>query len=279
MRPGRGALAMRRSMARSSLAVLALAGLLAACAPKRFELPSGDGEPFPDYAAAFTAASAGCRDLRTLTAELSVSGKIGHRKMRGRVIAGFERPSRMRLEAVAPAGPPVFVLVADAGSATLVMPRADQVLKGAAPDSVLEALVGVSLGPDDLVAALSGCVAPNPVAAGGHRFPGGWVRVDLAGDSAAYLKLEGSAWQIVAGVRPLFEVEYERATAGPAVPRTVRLRAVSNGGPGADLVLGLGQVEVDAPVAAKAFTVTIPRSAVPITLADLKQEGPLGEGR
>jgi len=41
-----------------------------------------------------------------------MSGRAGRQKVRGRVVAGFARPASMRLEGVAPFGPPAFILVA-----------------------------------------------------------------------------------------------------------------------------------------------------------------------
>lgn len=261
-------------------AVLAMAAVAAsACAAHRLDLPEGAGEPFPGYQAAFDAASASCRDVRTLTTEASVSGTVGRTKVRGRVIAGFERPGRMRLEGVAPVGPPAFILAAAAGTSTLLMPRAAEFLANAPPQAVLEALVGVSVGPDDLQAVLAGCVSSAPVPADGRRYPNGWVRIDLGGGSTVYLRQQAGAWRIVAGLRPLFAVEYEFSSDGERSPRVVRLRATADGGPGANLRLVLGQVEVNAPIDAKAFTVAVPSSALPITLSDLKQSGPLGAGR
>ena len=51
-----------------------LAAALSACAPRRLQLPSGDGEPFPAFAEAAREATAGCRDVRTIAAELGISG-------------------------------------------------------------------------------------------------------------------------------------------------------------------------------------------------------------
>jgi outer membrane lipoprotein-sorting protein len=257
---------------------LALCLSASGCARHGFRLPQGPGEPFADYERAFDAASAGCRNVRTLTAEASVSGTVGRGKIRGRVIAGFERPGRMRLEGVAPIGPPAFILAADGRKSTLLMPRASEVLSDQSPESVLEALVGVSLRPDDLQAILTGCVAPDPKPTGGKQFAGGWASIDLEGGSTAFMRQEGGQWRIRAGVRPLVSVEYE-FNSGDRLPQTVHLRGVSDGGPGASLQLSLSQVEMNTPIAAKAFTLTIPSSAVPITLAELRQAGPLGERR
>jgi hypothetical protein len=85
--------------------------------------------------------SAACRGVRTLTAELALAGRAGPDKLRGRVQAGFTRPSAMRLEGVAPFGPPAFILVARDRTATLVLPRESGVLRGAQADEILGALV------------------------------------------------------------------------------------------------------------------------------------------
>ena len=86
-------------------------------------------------------------------------------RLRGRVIAGFERPASMRLEGVAPFGPPAFILVARGGDATLLLPRDERVVRGASPEDVLGALTGVALAPADLLAVLTGCVVPRSGAA------------------------------------------------------------------------------------------------------------------
>jgi hypothetical protein len=72
-------------------------------------------------------------------------------------------------------------------------------------------------------------------------------------------------------------VQYEYDAQGDARPSVVRLRSTADGGPGATLRLALSQVETNVPIADKAFSVAVPADAVPITLADLRQSGPLGE--
>jgi hypothetical protein len=251
---------------------------LPACAARGFRAPEGPGEPFAGYAEAFASATAGCRDVRTLSAEAGVSGSVGGRKVRGRVIVGFERPGRIRLEGVAPIGPPAFILVADRGEATLLMPRASEVLTRQPPARVLEALVGVSLDPDQLLAILSGCVTPGAAPSSGRQYAGGWAAVELEGGSRAFMRLERGQWRVRAGLTPLVAVEYEIGDGG-RLPQATRLRATANGAPTTDLRLSLAQVEINTPIAGRAFTVIVPAAAVPITLADLKQAGPLGDRR
>src|SRR4051812_41876835 len=141
---------------------------LSGCAAKRIALPADSGAPLPDFAAVHAELSRTCSGIRTLTAELSLSGRAGDQKLRGRVVAGFERPASMRLEGVAPFGPPAFILVARGADATLLLPRDQRVVRGTSPEEILGALTGVSLAPADLQAMLTGCVVPMPRATAGR---------------------------------------------------------------------------------------------------------------
>ena len=130
--------------------------------------------------------------VRTLTAELALSGRAGRQKLRGRVVAGFARPSSMRLEGVAPFGPPAFILASRGDTAVLLLPRDSRVLRGAPAEDILGALTGVTLGPDDVQAILTGCVVPAPQATGGRLHGNGWASLDLAGGATLYLQPDRS---------------------------------------------------------------------------------------
>jgi outer membrane lipoprotein-sorting protein len=248
------------------------------CAARGLQLPSGEGEAFPEYQRAFDEASRGCRDVRSLSAELTISGRAGGEKLRGRVLAGLAAPGRLRLEAVAPFGPPVFILAASGTSATLLLPRDNRVLTGEPASAILGALVGLELGPDDLLAILSGCVVPSPEPSAGRRYTGGWVRVDLAGGAAAFLGQEGQRWRIRSGVRPGLAIEYEPA--GDGGLSRVRLQVPANDGtPASDVRLGLSQVETNPQLGPEVFAVKVPRDATSMTLAEVRSAGPVGEKR
>ena len=113
-------------------------------------LPSGPGTPRTDALPLFESATAACRAVRTLTAELTLSGRTGQQKIRGHVLAGLA-PGALRLEGVAPFGAPAFILAAENGRGTLLLARDRRVLQSAPPAEILQALVGVSLSPDDLL--------------------------------------------------------------------------------------------------------------------------------
>jgi hypothetical protein len=209
--------------------------------------------------------------LRTLTAELGLSGRAGGERLRGRLVAGFAEPDAMRVEAVSPFGAPVFVIASRAGTATLLLPRESAVLEGEAPGAVLEALTGMTLTPQDLRALVTGCLSTAALA-GGTAFDGGWATLRFADGSAMHLRKPGGRWTVRGGARAGWRVEY---LAWPGTfPSTVRLRSADT-----DLRLELRQVEANVPLDDAAFTVTVPSGTRRIALADLRGTGMLKESR
>jgi hypothetical protein len=257
--------------------MLALALVAPACAPRHLTLPSGAGVPFPGYRSAFEEASAACRGVGSLTAELALSGRAGAQKLRGRILAGVERPGSLRLEGVAPFGAPAFIVVAHHDSeATLLLPREGRVLRGVPAAAMLEALAGLDLGPDDLLAILAGCVAADPQPAEGHALANGWTSVALAENVTAYLRRGPSGWRIAAGIAGPLTIEYGEFL--NSIPRQVRLRSEPPGGGAAtDLTVRLQQIELNVPINAAAFSLVVPADAVPLTLEELRRLGPLGQ--
>jgi hypothetical protein len=262
------------------------------CAPKHLVLPSGHGTPTTEFQGPFEQASTGCRAVRTIRTSIRLSGRAGSERMRGTLIAGFERPDAMRLEGVAPFGPPVFILAARDGSATLLLPRDNRVLTGVSAAEILEALAGVRLDPASLRAILSGCVAadPHPVAGrvfttdgpitigqGTTGYPRqAWLVIDLDPDTTAYLRQQQGQWRIVAGRLPGLEVQYDQFESG--LPRQILIRSSADEPPAVpvDLSLALLDVSINVTLNPAAFTVNVPADAVSMTLAEVRDAGPLG---
>jgi outer membrane biogenesis lipoprotein LolB len=258
------------------LSLASFAAVASACAPSIVRLPTGPGTPLPDFAAVHADVSQQCAGVRTLTAELGLAGRAGDQRLRGRALAGFEAPAAMRLEGLAPFGAPAFILAARSGEATLLLPRDDRVLRGAAPEEILGALTGVSLAPADLQSILTGCVVPAPKATGGVQYGNDWRAIDLQGGARLYLRRSGNAWQPRAAERQGWHIEYG-AWQG-SFPRSVRLRQTK---PWVDVTAEISQLETNVPIDSAAFTLDVPRDAIPITLEDLRDAGPLrgGESR
>jgi outer membrane biogenesis lipoprotein LolB len=255
-----------------------IAGGVTACAPLTLSLPTGQGDPFPDYVEAWHQATSACRDVHSLSAELAISGRAGRQRLRGHVLAGLAAPNRIRLEAAAPFGAPLFILVADGSAATLLLPRDNRVLRDESPAAILDALVGLALGPSDLLAIFSGCVAPDAHPTGGRAFPSAWARLELSDGATAYLQRDRQMiWRIRAGVREGLGFDYPQA--GDAVPASVHLRADASRAPGTDVRISLSQVAINPPLGPEVFSVRVPADAVPISLSELRQAGPLGASR
>src|SRR6185436_10702890 len=113
------------------------------CGAPMMKLPSGPDAPAPDAADALTQATAACRAIRTLTAEVAAGGKAAGSRFRGRLSVGVAAPASARIEAVAPFGPPVFIFTATDDDATLLLPRDDRALEHGRPAEVLNAVAGV----------------------------------------------------------------------------------------------------------------------------------------
>ena len=254
----------------SGLLALGVAG----CAPKAPVLPSGSGTPYPEFRSAYDSATASCSGVKTITASMGMSGKAGSMKLRGRIDAGFAAPGRARLEGVPPFGRKVFVLVAQDGKGTLVLPRDERVLRDAPPDQIVEALAGVALGPDALRTAIAGCgfgAAPTE----GRSYANGWVAA-VSSDGTTYLRPRGEAWEVAAAERGPVTVLYSEYQSGR--PTAIRLRSVTDGRVTADITLTLSDVDINTTLEPRVFDITpdLPQNPIPLTLDELRRAGPRG---
>lgn len=190
--------------------------------------------------------------------------------MRGRVLAGLV-PGALRLEGVAPFGAPVFILVADGLRGTLLLSRERRVVQDAPPEDILNALVGIRLGPDDLRALLSGCVRAAAESTVARAYGADWRAIDLAAGGTIYLQRIGGAWRIVAGRYGGLEVDY--AAFQGERPSQVVLR-----GTDLNLALALNQIEINGDLPRDALVaLKIPDGVAPLSLEQLRRAGPLGE--
>ncbi len=250
----------------------ALGFLLAGCAARGFAIPTDPGNAFPDFAPVHAQLAAACSGVRTLTAELGLSGRAGGERLRGRVVAGFARPASMRLEGVPPFGAPIFILVARDNAATLLRPRESLILRNATPAAILGALTGVSLAPADLQAILTGCVVPAPKPIGGRLHANGVASIDLDGNATIYLRRAADRWELRAARRDGWQIEYPGFQG--SFPRAVRLRSTSPDVP-VDLTATVSQIETNVDLDAAAFTIEERGDERPLSLEELRDSGPL----
>jgi len=268
-------------MTRARRALVALAAAAApACGAPLMKLPPGPGAPAPDAPAALAEATSACRGVTTLTAEIGVSGSAAGHRARGTLSAGVAAPASARLEAVAPFGQPLFILVTTGGDATLLLPRDNRVLEHGKPAAVLEAIAGVPLDGADLRRVLTGCAAASNAAGAGHALGDDWRLVPgPAGDVYLHREPHTAPWHVVATVHGgsdpsvAWRAEYSEFANG--LPRAIRL--ASSRKDRFDLRLKLSQVDLNVPLGAEVFRVRIPPNADPISIDELRQSGPLGK--
>ena len=263
------------------LALLTFMLAWSACASRTPPRPAGVPASDPTALVAFANATAACRGFRSLTGELSLSGRASNERIRGRVIAGLEAGGLVRLEGLAPFGPPVFILAGRAEQATLLLPREHRVLRDTRVSAVLERLTGLALGAEDLRLMVSGCLADNAVPTDGKQWPGGWQAVSLAPDRVAYLRVRQGVPVVVAADYGPWHLDFSEHAGG--YPRVVRVRRLRQGfgaqGRAGDLITDvtarIGGLEVNVTIDPLAFTLDVPADADPMTLDELRSVAPL----
>ncbi|HUU34288.1 MAG TPA: hypothetical protein VMW48_09495 [Vicinamibacterales bacterium] len=245
-------------------AMIGAAVFVTACAVRAPERPSGAAVAAPAAVQALARATAHCRPLRSATAEIRLAGRAGRKRLRARLVSGFLAPDSLRLEALAPFGPPALVLASNGATTTLFFPREGQVLREAPVAAVLDALTGLALDADDLRRLLFGCIAGDD--GRGQQYGGGWQTVE-DGDTRAFLK----HGVLVAADYRGWQVDYAAHEGG--IARSVRVRRALPRGD-LDLVATLASVETNVELDAAAFTVIVPPAASAITLDDLRAASP-----
>jgi hypothetical protein len=248
---------------------------VAACGTRRVTLPTDPGTPLADFSAIHARVSETCRGVRTLTADIGLSGRAGEDRIRGTLASAFERPGSLRLELrVGPLGRVVFSFVATDAGATLLFPSERRVVRSARAEEILAALTGLPIAPAGLQAILTGCVVDAPRAIGGRQHAGGWASIDLEGGATVYLTRAGSGWRVRAARRRDVQIEYTEWPEGAPFPRRVELHAESP--VRVDLRATLGEIETNRPFdAAAIFTLTVPPGTETMTIEDLRANGPM----
>jgi len=263
-----------------SLLPIVLALATTACGARGFSFPSGAGDAFSRFSEVFEEASRSCRGVRTMTAELQVSGKVGGMALRVRAVAGLEYPDGVRLEGIAPFGRPGFVFVAKADRSILLLPRENLVVTDQDPNEVLEALTGLPIEPSELRAILSGCVTSDPTPISGRLYGQNLVAVDVGNQATVFVQHKEMPMKIIAGLVKGTALEFSEFSG--SMPRLIRIRSDRNpGGVPIDFAVRLSQLEINTILDSAVFSVDVPPEAEPLSLEGLRHMGPLtvGAGR
>lgn len=261
-------------MHRSRVSFVAAAIAAVACAQPRIVFPTGVPTPTAEALAQWTAATEACGGARVFTAEITADGLVGTERLRQVVLQGaMTRGGELRLLAVAPAGPPIFILAGRDERATLTLPRERRVLVAPAAD-IVAALIGLRLTAMDWLSVMSGCVAPAAAAEGGVI--GGVTIVRLAdGTTRVRLDKDGRDWRLTAGQRADLLVEYREFQG--RWPRALQVSTPAQAPVAVGLSMSISQVNVNIDLSPRAFALDVPADYRPMTLDELRAMGPLGE--
>jgi outer membrane biogenesis lipoprotein LolB len=251
--------------------LLVVVAVLSGCAARVPVRPTGTPAPDPAANTAFANATRQCAGLKTLTAELRLSGRAGDERIRGTLIVGLAAPASLRFEAVAPFGAPVFILAGRDNRATLLLPRDNRVLIDAGVADILERLTGLGLAADDLRYILTGCLAERPTPNEGRAWSSGWQAVTVGDGIIAYLRTVDGTPAVVAADHRGWRVDYSDHL--NRWPRKVRIRSADGGK--VDITAAIDQLEMNVAIDEKAFEVPVPANVGQITLDDLRAVAPL----
>jgi hypothetical protein len=271
---------MNRTRARRSagLAVLAIGLAANACATKFYVPPTGPGVPFAEAGSVWQNITSSCRNANRFVAEIKVTGWVGEGESRQSVGApihgALTREDDVYLEVPGP-GRPYVQMAGRAGQAVFLLPRDQRVFRGASRD-IVEAMTGLLWGPKDLLNVLSGCVTtPNGGVTGVSH--GESASIELGGDARAWVQQSGGAWQLVAATRDGLLIEY-RAREG-AWPSSIRVSSMAAGATPLQLAFLVSQHNINGDLEESAFALETPAGFAPITLAELRGNRPLKEGK
>jgi hypothetical protein len=246
---------------RRSLASLALVALTTACGARFYEPPSGPASPATDGPQVLADATRRCRDVRTFQASMRLSGR---RLPNLNVTTGVVTDGRLMLQVGATAAPDLW-MAGSADAATLLLREGNRNRVVRAPAAaIVEALVGVSLGPQQFLALLTGCVARDLTATEAVAYNG--TRRIATPDATLYVESLEGAWRIVAGSLGDIRVDY-RPVAAP-FPARVSVRADARD---VRFTLEIQEALADRPIADEDLQLTVPPGAVPMTLDELRE--------
>jgi hypothetical protein len=273
---------VRVAIGKSPIGRLIAATLVAAavgCAPApRIAFPTGAVTPDPEAAAVWIQTTAACRASANYSAEIVIDGRVGNEKLRRITLhSGFTRDGRIRLEGVAPIGGPVFILAGRSDHATLTLPHDHRVVTAPVAD-IVDALIGLRFAPADWVDVLAGC-------AGAAEFPanrpnggeiGGDMLVSIGARARALVRKDtNEKWRVFAGEMPNATVEYRKYDG--SWPSLARITSSTTAAVPLSINLEITQIFVNSSLPDKTFTLEAPPGFEPMTLAELRAIGPLGE--
>ncbi len=205
--------------------------------------------------------------VRRYQAVIGIRGKGPDGRFSATLVIIFERPDRMRVELLGAFGSTRWVAVAGQGEIVVWFPGRRECLRDTRVEKVVGALLGLALGPSEVMAALSGTGVPlGPLRDRPDRAirRDRTIQIELEG---ARIELEGD--QVISAQQTHYGVSYPTKwmESGKQVPPRVELRAEN-----LQASLNMEDLDVNVPLHPKAFIIDLPDDADPLTLEEIGGE-------
>ncbi|MEO7191151.1 MAG: hypothetical protein ABI051_08855 [Vicinamibacterales bacterium] len=223
-----------------------------------------------DVAGLWRSATERCRGVLAYRGTIRMAGRF---RLHATLGLAVDAAGHIGLRAVALG--PVFALGGDLTSATLFL-NGDNRVVVAPPAEIIEAVVGLRLDPQRLLALLSGCVSTSAEAQGAVR-RGRIVEVSTR-DAVVFLDADGAGLRPRAGRFDGLTVEYRRFDASH-YPRQLAIASAPGRSPEINVTLDVRDLDINPSFDGREFVVIPPATAVPASLEDLRAAGPLGQSR
>ena len=250
-----GGRVLAEARSRRLLAAAALALLSAACAARRIALPQDAGTPMADAAAVHARCPRRAGASRPSPPNWRSRAAWATSGLRGRVIAGFDRPARCAWRAWRRSVLRLSCWPRVRGRPCCCCPATSACCAIPSARDVLGALSGVPLAPADLLAVLTGCVVPDPTPAAGRLHERGWASIDLGGAATA---VPAAGQRRLAGARGAPRAMGDRVRPMAGRPSPAGPAARSEGQAPVDATWRCRQIETNVTCRATAFTVEVP---------------------
>ena len=205
--------------------------------------------------------------VRRYQAVIRIRGKGPAGRFSATQVIIFERPDRMRVELLGAFGSTRWVAVADQGEIVVWFPGRREYLRDTRVKKVVGVLLGVELGPSEVMAALAGTGVP--LGSHGERPDrairrDGTIQIEL-GEA----RIEVEEDQVVFAQQTHYRVSYPTkwVESGRQVPARVDLSAEN-----LQASLTIEDLDVNVPLHSKAFVVELPEDAETLALDEIGGE-------
>ena len=247
-------------------ALLASAASAACAGARPVELPTGPGTPAPEGRSAWAEATSGCATAKTYHADLQVSGTAAGQRVPRVTIGAVVTASHIGLTATA-GGSTIFTLAGTTDRAQLLLHdnEGPRVIEARA-DEILDAVIGLRIGPAELLQLATACLTPDAAFADAVGY-GSRILVSL--DRTRALLARDGRWRVVAGEAYGIRVSYR--TYGGGWPLDWRATTPPDRVPITELKVSTTDPDVQSvELPADRFVITIPATATPMTLDELR---------